>query len=221
LISPLSLSNAGADKSDKYEAHLTALQLDRHFLLEEGLEVVNSLAAALNAKDDYSGKHSETVQKLSVQIGERLEISKDRIHLLRMGALAHDIGKLAVPDAILNKPARLTRSEWAIIRQHPRMGVIILTETRWLGPLLPLVLYHHERYDGKGYPMGKAGRAIPLLARIIGVADAYAAMTSLRSYRKQLRPEAAWEEIESAKGSHFDPAVVEALAMVLKMERCI
>jgi HD-GYP domain-containing protein (c-di-GMP phosphodiesterase class II) len=200
---------------------MTAMLRDRHFLLEEGLDVVNSLAAALNAKDDYSGRHSETVQKLSVQIGEKLEISRDRIRLLKMGALAHDIGKLAVPDAILNKPARLTKSEWSIIRQHPRMGVVILTETRWLGPLLPLVLYHHERFDGKGYPMGKAGRAIPLLARIIGVADAYAAMTSLRSYRKPLKPDAAWKEIESAKGSHFDPYVVEALAMVLEMERCV
>jgi HD-GYP domain-containing protein (c-di-GMP phosphodiesterase class II) len=134
---------------------------------------------------------------------------------IRWGALLHDIGKLGVPEAILRKPGPLTDDEWAIMHQHPDIGAHILEQVPWLAPAVPIVRYHQERWDGTGYPHGLAGHTIPLEARILAVADAFAAMTDERLYRQALSPEQALEELRKGAGSQFDPQVVEALIQLV------
>ncbi len=180
-----------------------------------GLSTIRSLAAALDAKDSYTASHSQAVQGLAAHIAREMRVGRSRIEALEIAALLHDIGKVAVPDAILNKPGPLDQTEWAIMREHPRLGVMILREARQLSTVLPIVFHHHERYDGSGYPEGRGGKAIPALARILCVADSFMAMVSTRPYRKAMRPEHAWEEVKTKSGIHFDPDVVAALGRVL------
>jgi len=180
-----------------------------------GMETIRALAAALDAKDSYTASHSEAVKMLSVKIAEQMHLNEEHRDILERAGLLHDIGKVAIPDSLLNKPGVLNPDEWAIIREHPRMGVLILKEAPQLAPIIPVVLHHHENYDGTGYPQGIAGQNIPMLSRILRVADVFMAMISTRPYRKALSPEEAWHSIEQASGRLFDPTVVEALAKTL------
>src|SRR4051794_757128 len=168
-----------------------------------------SLARAVDSRDAYTGSHSERVAVLAAEIGESLGLSADEIELIRLAASLHDLGKLAIPEEILRKPAALTDAERLVLERHPQIGHRML-ESLGVEPIAEWVLHHHERWDGTGYPNGLSGEAIPLGARVIFVADAFDAMTSDRLYRAALGFEEAVAEVERCAGTQFDPDVVSA-----------
>jgi putative nucleotidyltransferase with HDIG domain len=191
--------------------------LDSYRRLEENaLEAIASLNATVDAKDPYTAGHSQRVQQIAVAIGHELRLEEARIDALRFGGLFHDIGKLAVPDTILTKPARLTSEEYELIKRHPGDGARIVEKFSRLRDAVPLIRYHHERWDGAGYPEGLAGESIPLEAGIVGLADAWDAMTTDRPYHRALTLEEASAEIRRGRGSQFSPAVVDAFFAVLR-----
>ena len=172
--------------------------------------MLSTLARTLEAHDPYARAHAERVTALAEVLVARLEHAAPPIETLRVGAPLHDIGKIWVPRSILCKPGPLNETELARVREHPAVGAGIVRTVPAVNAAVPYVLYHHERWDGGGYPTGRAGRAIPLGARILAVADAFDAMTSERPYRHALGAEYALEEIERCSGSQFDPVVVRA-----------
>ena len=172
---------------------------------------VEALATAIEAKDQTTGGHIERVRRLGLLLASEMTPRDARDPQMAYGFLLHDIGKLAVPDAILRAPGRLTDDEWTLMRQHPEEGVGMLAGIPFLGRALDVVRYHHERWDGGGYPAGLRGEEIPLWARIFAVVDALDAMTAERPYRQARSYEAALEEIRRHAGTQFDPAVVETL----------
>ncbi len=177
------------------------------------IDVIKSLIIALEARDEYTRGHSERVQMYSQIIGEELGLHRDVLMNLQLSAILHDIGKIGIPDSILRKDSKLTEEEFEVIKQHPLIGYKILSSIEDIEEeILNGVLWHHERYDGKGYPNNLSGKKIPFFARIIAVADTFDAMTSDRPYRKGLPPDTAFEEIIRNKGSQFDPEVVEAFS---------
>lgn len=176
--------------------------------------VIGALAAALDARDPYTAGHSQRVATLSVLIAEAMARPEDERETLRLGALLHDIGKIGINDAVLRKPSRLTNEEFEHIKMHPVLGARILQPVAFLAPHVPIVELHHERPDGRGYPHGLVGDAIPLAARIVHVADAYDAMTTGRAYRPGRSADAALEELRAHAGTDFDAAVVEAMETV-------
>lgn len=177
-----------------------------------------ALAAAIDAKDSYTHGHINRVIRYSQLLGEEIKrrrgLSGHFMENLRLASLLHDIGKIGTPEKLLNKPLGLTIGEFKIIQQHPIDGVRILQSIKELSEIIPGVKYHHERYDGKGYPDGLKGNQIPLLASIISCADAFDAMTIDRPYRKALTKEQAIAEIERGCGSQFDPLVAKAAIKV-------
>jgi putative nucleotidyltransferase with HDIG domain len=166
------------------------------------------LSRAIEARDPYTQGHSARVTALAELIACRLGWEEERLELLRVGGPLHDIGKLAVSDDVLSKAGTLEEGELEEIRRHPKMGAKILLRVTAFRDALPYVLYHHERWDGNGYPTGKAGAEIPLEARVLAVADAFDAMTSDRPYRRALTHEQALAEIERCEGTQFDPEIV-------------
>jgi putative nucleotidyltransferase with HDIG domain len=179
------------------------------------LGAIRALAAALDARDPYTAGHSERVSALAVAIGKVLDLPEPDLDTLRLGALLHDIGKIGVPDEILGKPTALTTAEFELIRAHPVIGARILRSIPFLAAHLPIVELHHERPDGRGYPYGLRGEAIPLAARIVHVADAYDAMTSARAYRSGRLPHEALAELQRGLGTDFDGVSVQALIKAL------
>ena len=169
------------------------------------LHVVSSLASAIDAKDTYTNGHSSRVAEYSREIARRSGYDDKRLEDIYMMGLLHDVGKIGVPDAVINKPAKLTDEEYDIIKNHPVLGARILGNIKEMPSLQMGARWHHERYDGKGYPDQLAGEDIPEEARIIAVADSYDAMTSHRSYRKPLPQEVVREELEKGMGTQFDP----------------
>jgi HD-GYP domain-containing protein (c-di-GMP phosphodiesterase class II) len=188
--------------------------------LEENFEaMVRSLVKAVEAKDFYTAGHSERVMSYSVRIGELLGLSPNDLRLLEMGTLIHDIGKIGVPDAILTKPSALTNEEFAIVKLHPVSGYEMVKDIPVFKDCAPIVLWHHERLDGSGYPHGLKGDDIPLLVRIASVADAFDAMTSTRAYRRSRDARAALEEVErEAEAGCFDEKIVEILADIVNRD---
>ena len=176
------------------------------------LDVMKAIAAIIDAKDGYTHRHSERVAAFAVRLARQLGLSGDDLSVVELSALLHDVGKIGVPDAILNKPDKLTDEEFAEMRRHPRHGAAILSniESPRVTELLPGVKYHHERWDGTGYPDGLSGEDIPLLGRILSVADFLDALTSDRAYRKGLMIEDVVKMIQEQTGRAFDPRVVEA-----------
>jgi diguanylate cyclase (GGDEF)-like protein/putative nucleotidyltransferase with HDIG domain len=168
-----------------------------------------SLARAVDSRDAYTGSHSARVADLAGAIAEQLGLAPDDIELTRLAARLHDLGKLAIPEEILQKPSALSSAEWLVIQRHPQIGHRML-ESLGVDPIAEWVLHHHERWDGAGYPNGLAGDDIPLGARIIFVADAFDAMTSSRLYRRAMSREDALAEVERCAGAQFDPSVVRA-----------
>ncbi|MFQ5574779.1 MAG: HD-GYP domain-containing protein [Terriglobia bacterium] len=189
-------------------------------LKENVVGTIAALAAAVEAKDPYTFGHSWSVSGFSSSIAKRLVLDDCEIELVRTAGTLHDIGKLGVDGSILNKPGPLTMQEQSLMRLHPSLGVEILESLAFLKNALPLIQGHHERWDGQGYPDGKAGHEIPLGARIIAVADAFNAMVSDRPYRPRMTPEEALAEIERCAGTQFDPAVVEAFLLVASRATC-
>ena len=177
------------------------------------LGAVRALAAALDARDPYTAGHSERVSTFAVAIGQELGLDDEAMETLRLGALLHDVGKIGVPDEVLRKQGALTPAEFEAIKVHPSAGARILRSIPFLAPHIPIVELHHERPDGRGYPYGLVGDAIPLAARIVHVADAFDAMTSARAYRAARLPVEAIAELRRCTGTDFDGPSVEALVV--------
>jgi putative nucleotidyltransferase with HDIG domain len=177
---------------------------------------LRSLVAALDARDSETAGHSERVADLTMAIATEMAIptDTDQWRYISWGALLHDVGKIAIPDGILRKPGPLTPEEWEFMRTHPKAGADILRSVDFLIPASDIVLAHHERFDGAGYPRGLAGEEIPLGARIFMIADSFDAMTSDRTYRSAMPAEEALAEILRHSGSQFDPAAVRAFLAV-------
>ena len=178
-------------------------------------ETLASLVNALEAKDAYTGEHTQEVVSLAVAVAGELELPPAESRLVELGALLHDIGKIRVPEGILNKPGPLDEDEWAVIRRHTAAGEAILAPITALGHVLPIVRSSHERWDGRGYPDGLAADRIPLGARIVSVCDAFRAMLEPRPYRAPLSQEVAVAELKRNAGTQFDPACVDALLAVV------
>jgi len=175
---------------------------------------LRTLAAAVETKDSGTLGHAERVAELAVRIAERLGLPRSEVKKVRYAALMRDIGKASVPHRILNKEGELTEGELRVVRNHVREGAAIVSQIPFLAPLADIILHHHERWDGSGYPEGLAGEQIPLASRIIGLVDDYEAMTSERPYHKAVEEEAARRYIEEASGVLYDPVVVEAFLAV-------
>ena len=171
---------------------------------------LRALMAALDTKDAATEGHSERVARLTVAVAREIGVPEERMLDIERGALLHDLGKIGVPDTILRKPGDLNKQEWEAMQQHPLLAGLMVSKVGFLQGAMPILLYHHERYDGSGYPFGLAGDKIPLEARIFAIVDAYDAMTSERPYRKGMSPQAALEEIRAKAGVQFDPQIVEA-----------
>lgn len=174
------------------------------------VESTRALVAAVEAKDPYTRAHSLTVAHYAEQIARRLRVSPALLKPLRVAALLHDIGKIGVPDAVLTKPGALTDEEYELIKRHPETAVQILEHVSYLADELPLILHHHERYDGRGYPGGLSGDHIPLGARILAMADSVDAMASPRSYKPAYDVQRVKAEVARGRGTQFDPAVADA-----------
>lgn len=174
------------------------------------LQTVRALANAIDAKDSYTIGHSERVSEYAALIAKELGWDEDETDNLRFKALLHDVGKIGVPDSILNKPTRLSDMEYDVIKTHSGMGADILSTVTVIPGADQVARHHHERYDGKGYPDGLAGENIPFEARIVGVADAYDAMSSDRCYRKALTKEAIRQQLVQGRGTQFDPEILDA-----------
>jgi putative nucleotidyltransferase with HDIG domain len=185
---------------------------------KDGFDLTKTLIYALDSRDTYTSHHSDNVSRYAVLIGERMNLSKDMCNALRTGGLLHDIGKIGIPEHILTKPGELTSEEYNIIKTHPVIGYEMLkhVDSFKKNGILDIVLHHHERYDGKGYPKGLKGSEIPLVARIVGVADAFDSMISKRVYRNQLDLNFALNEIRQNKGTQFDPEVTDAFLSIFE-----
>lgn len=187
-----------------------AIRDARRTLQHAYVEFVGSLASALDARDPYTAGHSRRVSEYSLAIGRQLSLDAEQLDLLRIGALLHDIGKIGIPDKILQKVGALTNEEFAFLRQHPTIGRRILEGVKGFHPYLPVVELHHENWNGRGYPLGLERTTTPLHARIVKIADAYDAMTSDRPYRPGMSDAEAVRRLEEASGTEFDPAIVKA-----------
>ena len=176
---------------------------------------IRALALALDARDPYTAGHSERVSALSVAVGRQMRLPDDQLEILRLGALLHDIGKIGISDAVLRKPGPLTNEEFEMIQEHPAVGGRILRSVPFLAPHLAIVELHHERPDGQGYPFRLRADEIPLLARIVHVADAFDAITSARAYRPARGSADALRELWKYAGTQFDAEVVHALAAAM------
>jgi putative nucleotidyltransferase with HDIG domain len=205
-----------------YENHLEELVAQRTAELDQALQsldgayraTLKALVAALEMRDAETHGHSERVVTFSLRLGREMGLNKEQMRALEFGALLHDIGKIGIPDAILRKPAKLTSSEWAKMRQHPLLGQDILRDIKFLEQAARVVAQHHEKWDGSGYPLGLRGEEIDLNARIFAVADAFDAITSDRVYRAGKTYQAAADELVLFAGKQFDPKVVEAFHRV-------
>jgi putative nucleotidyltransferase with HDIG domain len=195
-----------------------SLEQANRLIKERSTAAMESLSATVDARDSYTAGHSRRVQQLSLAIGRELGLSQAELDLLGHAALFHDIGKLAIPDAILLKPASLTSEEWALMQRHAEEGARIIDRLGFLGDAVPAIRHHHERFDGTGYPDRISGEEIPLGARIIHVADALDSMLTTRIYRAARPPADALGELRRASGSQFCPRCVAALERILPLE---
>jgi len=183
------------------------------------LASVKALAAAVDARDPYTRSHSARVAALARTIGDEMRMSADQLRRVQLGALLHDIGKIGVPDAILNKPGPLTADEWVLMRTHPAVGGSILAAVEPLRDLVPIVRTHHERFDGAGYPEKLAGDSVPIEAYVIAAADAFEVIVSRRAYKQAQSVEYACAELVRCRGTQFHPDVVDAFLRVIERDR--
>lgn len=179
-------------------------------------QTIEGWAQALDLRDKETEGHSRRVTEMAVELCQTLGLPAERLVDVRRGALLHDIGKMGIPDAVLLKPGALTDEEWILMRKHPEYAVKLLSPIKFLRPALDIPQYHHEKWDGSGYPLGLTGEAIPLTARAFAVVDVYDALTSNRPYRGAWRRERALEHIQAGAETHFDPLVVQAFLNMLK-----
>lgn len=193
-------------------------ELDRTYqeLRKRYIDTIEALRLTVDAKDIYTRGHSDRVAYYAVKLGEAFGLPEDQLELLKVGGIFHDIGKIGTADDILFKTDKLSYDEYEEIKKHPLKGAYILSAISMFKDVVPLVKYHHERIDGKGYPEGLKGDEIPFLARILTVADAFDAMMSDRKYRSKLSLEETKEQFRLYSGTQFDPQVVEKLFEILE-----
>jgi putative nucleotidyltransferase with HDIG domain len=199
-------------------ANESAIYLENARLFEDvhGLMMglLHALTSAVDAKDAYTCGHSERVALLSRRLAREIGLPDNQVERIYMAGLLHDVGKIGVPEAVLQKTGKLTPEEFDQMKRHPGVGARILSDIKQVEDIIPGVLHHHERYDGKGYPMGLSGQNIPLMGRIICLADCFDAMTSNRTYRRALPLEVALSEIRRCSGTQFDPGLAEAFLRI-------
>jgi putative nucleotidyltransferase with HDIG domain len=206
------------EAAETIQGQNVSLEKANRLLRERSTAAMESLSATVDARDAYTAGHSRRVQELALAIGRELGLSKAELDLLGHAALFHDIGKLAVPDAILLKPATLTHDEWDLMQRHAEEGARIIDRLGFLQDAVPSIRHHHERFDGTGYPDGLKGEDIPLGARIIHVADALDSMLTTRIYRAARPAREAMAELNRSAGSQFCPRCVAALERILPPE---
>ncbi|QSO54430.1 HD domain-containing protein [Alicyclobacillus curvatus] len=184
-------------------------------LQRAGTELIKTLAHTIELRDAYTNGHCERVAKMAVTIGKELHLSTTQLLYLEWAALIHDIGKIGVPEDILNKTDKLTDAEFAVIKRHPNLGAWALKASEVGQHMRDGVLHHHERWDGKGYPYGQSGENIPLQGRIIAVPDVWDAITSERSYRKEMAREDSIQMMKDGRGTQFDPEILDIFLRLL------
>jgi len=184
-------------------------------LHESYLSIIRALVSALELKDSHTRGHSESVTRYAVALAKKLKLSPQEIESIEVAAILHDIGKIGIQESILNKPGKLNDEEWKEMKRHPEFSYKILKEVNFPWEIKPVIYAHHERYNGKGYPARLKGEKIPLGARILAVADTFAAMTSDRAYRKGLSKEMAIEELKRVAGTQLDPELVKVFVEML------
>ena len=179
------------------------------------IEMVTSLAGAIDAKDPYTKGHSTSVSRYSEALARAVNMPEQEVERIKIGAMLHDVGKIGIPESVLKKPGKLTDEEWEIMKQHPTIGAEkVLAPNEALREFIPIVKYHHERLDGKGYPEGLKGEEIPLEARIVSVADAYHALVSDRPYRKGMPIENACAILQEGAGVQWDSDLVRQFIVI-------
>ncbi|CAG9607094.1 HD-GYP domain-containing protein [Pseudoneobacillus rhizosphaerae] len=188
---------------------------------EDQLELILALSKALDSRDTYTSNHSTNVAKYASEIAKKMKLPQNDIEIIYKGGILHDIGKIGIPENILLKPGSLTNEEYHIIKNHPNIGYEMIRHVSDFNEtgVLDIVLYHHERYDGKGYPRGLSGTEIPLVARIMAIADSFDAMTSKRVYRNEIDLENTLIEIKKNKGTQFDPEITEVFLSLFKNDK--
>ncbi len=212
----LSAVERGLDRRRNFLANCQLVEDLRQSMARNYIGTTEALIQTVDAKDSYTRGHSERVAKLLGRLTEVLNLPEKQREILTLLARLHDIGKIGISEPVLRKPAPLTPDEWEQMKQHPAIGFHILQPVEFLREELPVVLHHHERFDGRGYPKGLKGKEIPLGARIIAIFDAYDAMVSERSYMPRKSPERAVQELRSFAGSQFDPELVEPAIAVIE-----
>lgn len=204
-------------------SHQVAIAIENSQLyskLKRGFyDTVETLAEAIEKKDHYTGGHTKRVVHYSMCIAKYMNLTSEELERIRLGAILHDVGKIGVEDKILKKQAPLDRDEWSVMQTHPNLGYDIMKRVESLKDVMGGMRFHHERWDGKGYPLGLKGDEIPLIARIISVGDTYDAMVSTRPYRKGMDPKQAFDEIVKCRGTQFDPDVVDAFILAFQNEK--
>lgn len=206
------------DKVQMYSSLIDELKGSFQFENEDAevIQTIKTFLTIINSKDRYTYSHTERNMEYAEALARKINLPEGEIKYIRYGALLHDIGKIEIPSEILNKRTRLNDDEWQIMKDHVLWGEQIVQPLEELKPCLPIIRYHHEHYNGKGYPDGLQGEDIPLAARILTVVDSFDAMTTNRPYQKARTVEAAVEELRRCKGSQFDPALAEAFIEVIK-----
>ena len=204
------VANIAAQIAVVIENYRLNLDVERTYL-----ETITALAMAVEAKDPYSAGHSKRVGHYSRRIAQELRLGEETEKIIQEAGVLHDVGKIGIKDAILLKASTLTEEEVRVMRQHPVIGEAILKPVRSLGKISDVIRHHHECYDGSGYPFHLKGEAIPLMARVLTVADTYDAMVTDRPYRKRMSVEQAKAELQKCAGTQFDPQVVEAFLRIL------
>lgn len=190
---------------------------DTYRQLEQAyMESIQTVRYTVEAKDTYTRGHSDRVSEYSVLIGKKIGLSEEDLNRLKIGGLFHDVGKIGIPDSILQKDGKLSDDEYSEIKNHPTIGAHILSTATIFKDILPIVKYHHEKYDGTGYPERLKGEQIPYLARIAAIADTFDAMTSKRVYRNSLPLETVIQEFQRCKGTQFDPKLADVFLDILQ-----
>lgn len=179
------------------------------------LDIVQTIRATVEAKDSYTRGHSDRVSAYSVLLGKYLNLSEQELEIIKIGGLFHDVGKIGIPDTILLKNGKLTDEEYTEIKKHPIIGSNIIGDSEMFTNIIPFVKYHHERFDGRGYPEGLSGDSIPYMARIAAIADSFDAMSSRRVYRDSLPKDVVREEIAKNAGTQFDPDIAQVFLDLL------
>jgi diguanylate cyclase (GGDEF)-like protein len=212
------LKDGGKGNVEKLKTRLWRMKNRTNQIL---LESIFAFAKAVEARDFYTGKHSENMVSAATEIGRHLRLSQREIDNLRHAAMLHDLGKIGVEDRILRKRSAFTPQELEKIRRHPQIGAEIIRDIHFLKEVVPMIMYHHERFDGLGYSMGLKGKEIPLGARIIAIADVYQALISNRPYRKAYSKTEALKIIKDGSGTQFDPAIVKVFLQIMQKKKQI